>query len=103
MKTLALITFITILALGRATSTSAQAEIDPLRRWDESVDALLRRVSPSVVQITVTGYGAVSEGARGNADVVIGRHKTIPSDFVLDAPASIITTPHALNPPQLLQ
>jgi hypothetical protein len=77
MKRLALITFITTLALGLATSTSAQAEIDPLRRWDESVDALLRRVSPSVVKITVTGYSEDSEGARGNADVVIGLKKAI--------------------------
>ena len=33
----------------------AQGDGDPIRQWDESVNALLRKVSPSVVQILVTG------------------------------------------------
>ena len=77
MKTVAVVMFISVLALSFTSSVKAQAESDALRRWDESVGALVRRVSPSVVQITVTGYGTVSEGkTHGNADVVIGRQKS---------------------------
>ena len=40
---------------------------DTLHKLNESVDALISRVSPSVVQILVTGYGPVDSGSeRGN-------------------------------------
>jgi len=38
------------------TAQSA-AEMDPLRRFNASVETLVKRVSPSVVQVTTTGYG----------------------------------------------
>src|SRR5260370_36353241 len=103
MKRLAVVMFISVLALSFSSSVKAQAESDALRHWDESVDALVRRVSPSVVQIMVTGYGAVSEGARGNADVVIGRPKRDWAGFVIDASGYIITNAHVVTGAQRVQ
>jgi serine protease Do len=103
MKRLISVSMLTILALSFAASVNAQAETDPLRRWNESVDALVRRVSPSVVQIMVTGFGAVAEGEHGNAGVVIGRQKAIGSGFVIDASGYILTNAHVVKGAQRVQ
>src|SRR5246500_523795 len=103
MKRLIPISMLTILALSFASSVNAQAENDPLRRWNESVDALIRRVSPSVVQIMVTGFGAVTEGEHGNAGVVIGRQRAIGSGFVIDASGYILTNAHVVKGAQRVQ
>src|SRR5580692_2302200 len=55
-----------------AAQTQTKPEDNTLRKLNESVDALIRKVSPSVVQILVAGYGPVEE-SHGNTSVVIGR------------------------------
>src|SRR2546428_337879 len=78
MKKSTLILFLTLTAFGvGAADATAQADNDPLRRWDEFVDALLRKVAPGVVEIMGTGYGAVSGGEPGKAGGVCGKQKGI--------------------------
>lgn len=74
-----------------------------LRRLNESVDALIKKVSPSVVQILVTGYGPVDSGERGNTAVVIGRQRAIGSGFVIDPAGYIITNAHVVTGAQRVQ
>ncbi len=98
------------LALGAAAAicnpspVAAQnkPEDNTLRKLNESVDALIRKVSPSVVQILVAGYGPVEE-SHGNTSVVIGRQKAIGSGFVIDPAGYIITNAHVVSGAQVVQ
>jgi len=76
---------------------------DELRRLDESVDALIRKVSPSVVQILVTGYGQLEDSEHTSTGVVIGRQRAIGSGFIVDPSGYIITNAHVVNGAQRVQ
>jgi len=76
---------------------------DALRKLNESVDALVSKVSPSVVQILVTGYGPLEEGEHGNTNAVIGRQRAIGSGFVIDPSGYIVTNAHVVKGAQRVQ
>ena len=77
--------------------------MDELRRVNESVDALIRKVSPSVVQILVSGYGQIEEPEHGNTGVVIGRQRAIGSGFIIDPSGYIVTNAHVVKGAQRVQ
>src|SRR5438477_956147 len=84
-------------------AAAQERSTDELHKLNESVDALIRKVSPSVVQILVTGYGTQESAERGNTGVVIGRQRAIGSGFVVDPTGYIITNAHVVSGAQVVQ
>ena len=86
-----------------AGAQSQDHSADALRKLNQSVDALVKKVSPSVVQILVTGYGPLEEGEHGNTTAVIGRQQAIGSGFVIDPSGYIMTNAHVVKGAQRVQ
>ena len=98
-----LVASLALLALPVSLAAQSSAATDPLHTLNTSVESLVKKISPSVVQIAVTGYRTVEENSRGNADITVGRQRVIGSGFVIDSAGFIITNAHVVNGAEHIQ
>lgn len=70
---------------------------------DESVEALIKKVSASVVQLQVTAYGPTENSESGATGAVIGRQNVVGSGFVIDPSGYIVTNAHVVKFAQRVQ
>ena len=97
---------IALLASSRtaaAQSREAATSSDALHRLNDSIEALVQRVSPAVVQIIVTGYGSTQQNESGQTSMVIGRQRAIGSGVIVDPEGYIVTNAHVLNGAQKIE
>ncbi|HUJ33285.1 MAG TPA: trypsin-like peptidase domain-containing protein [Candidatus Acidoferrum sp.] len=68
-----------------------------LSQFSDSLDALTARVSPAVVQVQVTGFGALG-GDKGQGEAaIIGRQRALGSGVIVDPSGYIITNAHVVK------
>jgi serine protease Do len=97
--------FTALMALLCAVSTlsivrSADAAPDDrssLHLLSESVEGVVRRVSPSVVQISVTGLSGIDDRDRDDTDLVVERRKTVASGVIVAPNGYVVTNAHAVK------
>jgi len=86
------------LAPGVQGQTPQSARVpDALHQLNDSVEALVQRISPSVVQILVSGYSSTEDTDRGQMSVVIGKERTIGSGVIVDPEGYIVTNAHVVK------
>src|SRR2546421_642067 len=79
------------------------ARSNPLRDLSSSVQELAARVSMSVVQVYVTGYGSVDGNGKGEGGLVIARQRSIGAGAIIDADGYIVTNAHVVAGAQRVQ
>ncbi len=73
------------------------SKADLLHQLSASSEALVKKVSPCVVQVIVTGYAPLDEKAHNDTGLVIGRQHSIGSGVIIDPAGYIMTNAHVLG------
>jgi serine protease Do len=85
-----------------ANNTEPPRSSNFLRELDSSLEAVVAKVSPAVVQIVVSGYGPLENQGHGDT-AVIGREHAIGSGVIVDPDGYIMTNAHVVEGAQRIR
>jgi len=83
------------LEVSPAPAPANLASPQVLQQLNSALESLVARVSPAVVQIQVSGFGALSESSRGET-ALIARQHAIGSGVIVDPDGYILTNAHVV-------
>ena len=82
-----------------AQAPSPRANSDAIHEMSASLEALVRHVSPAVVEVLVTGYGTDEEDEddKSSGPSSVGRERSLGSGVIIDSDGYIITNNHVVK------
>jgi serine protease Do len=86
---------------ARALGTRPAEAPAVLQQLNSAIEQLTARISPAVVQILVTGYGALQENDRGQTALITREH-AIGSGVIVDPNGYIMTNAHVVEGAQII-
>jgi serine protease Do len=87
---------------AQPASPAAASRADLLGQFNASLEELTSRVSPSIVQIQVTGYRSI-ESKNEDETSLIGRERSLGSGVIVDPDGYIITNAHVVKGAQRIR
>jgi serine protease Do len=78
------------------TAEAVASRLDPLHELDASLRRLTEKVSPAIVEISVSGFGQVGQHAQ-TGSALYGKQHSLGSGVLLDPSGYIITNAHVIE------
>ena len=80
-----------------AQDSSAKPKLDAIHEMSAAFEGLVRRVSPAVVEVLVTGYGTGEEDEEPGVPSSVGRERSLGSGVIIDPDGYIVTNFHVVK------
>jgi len=96
LMAIALLTVLTAQVQAQDATPAPEKPADVMHQMSSSFENLARRVSPSVVEVMVTGFGSASDEDE-TASTAVGRQRSLGAGVIVDSNGYIITNYHVVK------